>query len=148
MNKEEGKWNFTLISSCVLPGIKFATKWLIYKTIGDCIHNLQSPYSHLKKIHAFLLYCVILGKWVRCKTFYVKKKMVGSAILIPSAPPQNVVHSAHCSVCSRRVFRTTPFVRTCSAHPEHTKEIHPIFRHCTNIVYVSNRKQPPPQKKE
>jgi hypothetical protein len=52
-------------------------------------------------------------------------KIVGSAILIPSAPPQNVVYPADCSVCSRRMFRTTSFARTCSAHPEHTKEIHP-----------------------
>ena len=56
----------------------------------------------------------------------MKKKIVGSAILIPSAPPQNVVHPAHCPVCSRRVFRTTSFARTCSANPGHTKEIHPL----------------------
>jgi len=47
------------------------------------------------------------------------KGIVGSAILIPSAPPQNVVHPAHCSVCSHRVFRTTSFPRTCLAHPRH-----------------------------
>ena len=48
---------------------------------------------------------------------YVKEKIVGSAILIPSAPLQHVVHHAHCSDCSQRVFRTTSFARTCSAHP-------------------------------
>ena len=73
MNKEGGKGNFTLRSSCVLPGIKFAPKWLIYKTIGDCIHNLQSPPSPLKNPRIFF-YCVILGKWVRCKKILCKKK--------------------------------------------------------------------------
>jgi hypothetical protein len=60
-----------------------------------------------------------------------------SAILIPSAPPQNVVHPAHCSVCSRRVFRTTSFARTCSAHPRHTKEIHPLSVVCCVIFFIS-----------
>ena len=27
----------------------------------------------------------------------------------------------------RRLFRTTSFARTCLAHPEHTKEIHPVI---------------------
>ena len=134
MNKEGGKGNFTLRSYCVLPGIKFAPKWLIYKTIGDCIHNLQSPSSPLKNPCIFL-YCVILGKWVRCKKILCKKKIVVSAILIPSALPQSVVHPAHCSGFSRRVFRTTSFARTCSVHPGHTKEIHPIWA-CLVMVCV------------
>jgi hypothetical protein len=37
---------------------------------------------------------------------YVKEKIVGSAILIPSAPLQHVVHHAHCSDCSQRVDQT------------------------------------------
>jgi hypothetical protein len=36
------------------------------------------------------------------KTTYTLKKIVGSAILIPSAPPQNVMQPAHGSVCSSR----------------------------------------------
>ena len=82
------------------------------------------------------MYCIILGKWVRCKQILCKKKkIVGSAIFIPSAPPQNLVHPAHCSVCSHRVFRTTSFARTCSAHPEHTKEIHPLSYMYSEALY-------------
>jgi hypothetical protein len=35
-------------------------------------------------------------------------------------------YTPHTVLFVRAVFRTTSFARTCSAHPEHTKEIHPI----------------------
>ena len=75
------------------------------------------------------------------------KGIVGSAILIPSAPPQNVVHPADCSVWSRRVFHTTSFARTCSADAGHTKEIHPFinifvqFSICKIVLKQFNNEQ-------